>query len=85
MYLYNMKNLVTVCFLALFPAVSAFAADLPLRSIPDDSGLRTELKDTWLTAGPAAVIAERPVVRTLPGSGEVQIRVEARAADFTVV
>jgi hypothetical protein len=78
-----MKNLFcVVCSLVFFPA---FATGLPLRSLPDDSGLRAELKDRWLAASPAAVAALSPLIRTLPAGGEVQIRVEGRAADFTVV
>jgi hypothetical protein len=61
------------------------ALDVPLRHIADDSSLRLELKGGYFADAPARVMARRPVARVLPGGDEVQVRVEANNASFTVL
>jgi hypothetical protein len=64
---------------------SVGALDVPLRRISDDSSLRLELKDSWFADTPARVMARRPVTRVLPGGDEIQVRIEANSASFTVL
>ena len=56
-----------------------------MASIEDDSALRSSIRDTWLTETPARVFANKPFVRALPGGGPVQVRIESRAGEFTVI
>ncbi|MDR2553687.1 MAG: hypothetical protein LBD31_11065 [Treponema sp.] len=62
-----------------------FAADLPTRSIQDDSALRRSIKDDWLTGAPAQAAQNRPFIHTLPGGGSVQVRSSSRGSAFTVI
>jgi hypothetical protein len=61
------------------------ALDVALRHIPDDSSLRLELKGSYFTDTAARVMARRPLVRTLPGGDEVEVRVETSGTGFTAV
>jgi hypothetical protein len=66
----------------LFPLA---ALDLPLRQISDDSSLRISLKDSWFTEVPAVTLDRLPLLRTLPGGGRVEVRVEAAGDEFVIV
>jgi hypothetical protein len=74
-------------FFALFllPAFSGEALDLPTRRVEDDSSLRISLRDGWLTETPARVLAKKPLTRSLPGGGRVEVRAEAAGRDEFLV
>ena len=62
-----------------------FSADVVTTFIQDDSPLRLTINDSWLAETPAAVLRNKPFVRNLPGGGPVQVRVEARNNEFSVI
>ncbi|MDR0494914.1 MAG: hypothetical protein LBG95_04730 [Treponema sp.] len=64
---------------------SAFGLDLALGKIPDDSALRTRIKDTWLSGNPDAVLAKPRVLYNLDGGGRVELRAEAGQTEFMVI
>ena len=72
------------CRLLLAPAVMP-GLDLPVRQIPDDSALRTSIKDTWFTEIPQAALSRRPAMHTLPGGGRVELRTQAVRDEFMVI
>lgn len=51
--------------------------DLPTRIVEDDSALRIMLEASWLRDAPARVISKRSEIHTLPGGGQVQVRIES--------
>jgi hypothetical protein len=61
------------------------ALDGPIARIEDDSALRRSLVPTWFKEAPARVLAARPFLHTLPGGSRVEVRVEERRGEFTVV
>ncbi|MDR3193455.1 MAG: hypothetical protein LBT87_10355 [Treponema sp.] len=71
--------------LALLPIFSLGALDLPTRRIEDDSSLRISLREGWLTEVPARVLAKKPLTRTLPGGGRIEVRAEAAGKDEFLV
>jgi len=69
----------------LLLTLSLFAADLPSSSIQDDSSIRIAIKEFWLEENPSKVIKNMPFTRNLPGGGPVQVRVEARNNEISVI
>jgi hypothetical protein len=69
----------------LLRVFSAGALDLSTRVIEDDSSLRISLRDEWLTEIPARVLAKKPLTRTLPGGGRIEIRAEGAGRDEFLV
>ncbi|MDR3304371.1 MAG: hypothetical protein LBS86_08185 [Treponema sp.] len=74
--------LMTVCI--LFPQWAG-ALDRPSRSIPDDSALRSVLKEAWLTAAPERVLNQSVVHRSLPGGDRIQVRSEVSGNELHVL
>jgi len=71
--------------LCLVPAARpAFALDVPVARIPDDSPVRAAAGDFWLTESPARVLAAPRAVHALPGGSEVEIRAEGRPGEVVV-
>jgi hypothetical protein len=71
-----------VFFLRVF---AAGALDFPTRRIEDDSSLRASLREGWLDETPARVLAKKPLTRSLPGGGRVEIRAEGAGRDEFLV
>ena len=71
-----------ILFFSFFPL---FAADLHSSVIQDDSSLRAFIRDAWLVERPSAVINNRTFIRNLPGGDPVQVRVERRNNEISVI
>ncbi|MDR1363669.1 MAG: hypothetical protein LBJ35_06430, partial [Spirochaetaceae bacterium] len=63
----------------------AFAIDLPVREISDDSSLRRSLFDSWFTETPPRVMAQSARLETLPSGERVEIRTERGTNEFGIV
>lgn len=81
----TMTKALTVLIALLLLAVPAFGADLPTRSIRSDASLRSELRDAWFLEVPARVMGRQGVLRSLPGGGRVEVRIEQGRDEFLVV
>jgi hypothetical protein len=64
---------------------TAFALDVPLGKIVDDSVLRTRMRDSWLVDSPGKVLAKSSVLFNLDGGGRVEVRSEAGQDEFMVI
>ncbi|MDR0290675.1 MAG: hypothetical protein LBI06_07055 [Treponema sp.] len=62
-----------------------FGLDVVLGRIPDDSALRTLVKDSWLLESPRSVMAKARAVHTLAGGGRVELRTESAQDEFMVI
>ncbi|MDR2660077.1 MAG: hypothetical protein LBC27_08870 [Spirochaetaceae bacterium] len=71
--------------LRLYTASGAFALDLPLNELSDDSDLRNALFDSWFTATPSEVFARGRRLETLPDGERVEVRTERRPGEFAVI
>jgi hypothetical protein len=63
----------------------SFGIDSTIGKIADDSALRTNVKDSWLTETPARVLAKPRALLNLSGGGSVEVRAEAGQDGFMVI
>jgi len=78
--------LLSIYFMFLVFAGSAWGQDVPTRQILDDSALRISLVDTWFKEVPARVLNKAPEYYTLRGGSRVQVRVAAQnSEEFAIV
>ncbi|MDR2768170.1 MAG: hypothetical protein LBB82_07590 [Treponema sp.] len=83
-----LKHSIPKCFtlgILLFAYRQIYAADVAIGAIPDDTSLRLELKERWLTGSPQTVRRNNPSMHTLSAGGRVQVRGESRGNEFMVV
>jgi hypothetical protein len=73
------------CLILALAGNLAFGLDLAIGKIPDDSALRTRVKDTWLSQSPDDVLAKPRVLYNLDGGGRVELRAEAGQTEFMVI
>ena len=82
-----LKHLIFALFMAIICIAGggAFALDVPLGKIVDDSVLRTRMKDSWLLESRSAVLAKPSALFNLDGGGRVELRSEAGQDEFMVI
>jgi len=68
--------------LAGYPALGM---DVSIGKITDDSGLRTSVRDSWLTESPGKVLAKPRMLYNLDSGGRVELRAEAGKNEFMVI
>jgi hypothetical protein len=72
-------------FLFFAYSLPVWGLDLPVSRIADDSLLRIALKDSWMTEAPERVLAQRPVIRQLPGGERVRVHTMENRDEFMVL
>ena len=72
------------CLFLVLTGYPSFGIDLPIGKIPDDSALRTSVKDSWLVERPGAVLAKPRVLYNLADS-RIELRSEAGKDEFMVI
>jgi hypothetical protein len=86
MCLFTKKIVLLFIFRMIIIAGSpAFGLDLALAKIADDSALRANMKDSWLSESPGKVLAKPRVMLNLDGGGRVELRTEATQDEFGIV
>jgi hypothetical protein len=87
MYSLSVKKpiLFIFCLIMGVARLPLFGLDLAIGKIPDDSALRTRVKETWLSESPGIVLAKTPVLYNLDSGGRVELRTEAGQTEFMVI
>jgi len=88
MYLFQSNNhnrLVLFMAIICMAGGAAFALDVPLDKIVDDSALRMRMKDSWLLESPNKALARPRALFNLEGGDRVEVRTEAGQDEFGVI
>jgi hypothetical protein len=73
------------CLILGLAGYPASGLDVVIGKIPDDSGLRTSVKDSWLTEIPGKVLSKSRALYNLDSGGRVELRAEAGKNEFMVI
>jgi hypothetical protein len=77
-------HIIFVLLLALLNVSHVHSLDMPVSKIPDDSLIRIQIKDSWLTENPARVLMLRARTETMENTEKVEIRTTEGREEFIV-